>query len=370
MQKKKLHVVCIDKNEEVIKLISQKKIPFKEEGLDILIKKQKNYKIDFSSNLKEITNSKFIIVTLGTPIDEYLNPDLKNFKKVISSFSRYLNNKQILIFRSTLAPGTTRYFLNFFRKKKLKLGISFCPERISQGFGLSELESLPQIISYDSKKTKIQVTKIFKKITNKIIYGSFEEAEVSKLFCNTWRYYKFAVANEFYKISMNNNLSFRNIRNLMIYEYPRAADFPKSGFTAGPCLLKDTMQLASFDKNYSRFAHSAMIINEDLPDFIVSDFKKKYSLQKKNVLILGMAFKPNNDDKRVSLAFKLRNILEKEDLNLFCHDPYIKEYKLKNFNILLKKIDIIFVGCPHTVYRKLKFSKKIKLVDCWNFFKK
>jgi UDP-N-acetyl-D-mannosaminuronic acid dehydrogenase len=154
----------------------------------------------------------------------------------------------------------------------------------------------------------------------------------------------------------------------MMYEYPRALDFPNSGFAAGPCLLKDTMQLASFDKNYSRFAHTAMIVNEDLPNFIVSRIKQELNLKNKKVLILGMAFKPNNDDERSSLAFKLKKILEIEVKTLFCHDPYINKFSNVNLNKILKIVDIIFIGCPHHQYKNLKIDKKIKLVDCWNFF--
>ena len=59
----------------------------------------------------------------------------------------------------------------------------------------------------------------------------------------------------------------------MIYKYDRAKDFPKSGFAAGPCLLKDTMQLSAYSRQLFTFGHSAMLVNETLPEFLISDLK-------------------------------------------------------------------------------------------------
>ena len=71
------------------------------------------------------------------------------------------------------------------------------------------------------------------------------------MFTNNWRYLKFAAANQFYMIANNNGLDFERIRSALSESYPRASDFPRAGFAAGPCLLKDTMQLAAFNDNNS-----------------------------------------------------------------------------------------------------------------------
>ena len=97
-----------------------------------------------------------------------------------------------------------------------------------------------------------------------------EEAELAKLFTNAWRYIKFAAANQFYMIANDRGLDFERIRQGLAQDYPRAADLPGAGFAAGPCLFKDTMQLAAFNDNNFALGHAAMLVNEGLPLYLVT----------------------------------------------------------------------------------------------------
>ena len=137
-----------------------------------------------------------------------------------------------------------------------------------------------------------------------------EEAELAKLFTNTWRYIKFAAANQFYVMANDHGLDFERIRKALAHDYPRAADMPGAGFAAGPCLFKDTMQLAAFTDNSFVLGHSAMLVNEGLPLYLVSRLEKRHDLANSAVGILGMAFKGESDDIRSSLSYKLKRILE------------------------------------------------------------
>ena len=105
-----------------------------------------------------------------------------------------------------------------------------------------------------------------------------EEAELAKLFTNTWRYIKFAAANQFYMMANDRGLDFERIRQGIALDYPRAADLPGAGFAAGPCLLKDTMQLAAFSDNTFALGHSAMLVNEGLPLYLVSRLEESMPL--------------------------------------------------------------------------------------------
>src|SRR5205814_6491930 len=114
-----------------------------------------------------------------------------------------------------------------------------------------------------------EAAKLFKTLAKKVITVAPIEAELAKLFTNTWRYINFAISNQFYMIAASHGIDFYNVYKPMVDDYPRLKSFARAGLAAGPCLFKDAMQLSSFSNNSFFLGHAAMLINEGLPDFIV-----------------------------------------------------------------------------------------------------
>ena len=239
---------------------------------------------------------------------------------------------------------------------------------MAEGLALEEISSLPQLVSGTSDQAVKRASALFSKLNTKILELSPLEAELAKLFTNSWRYIQFATANQFYMLAQEHGLDFYKIYNAMRWEYPRTQGFPKAGFAAGPCLFKDTMQLASFSDNRFFLGHSAMLINEGLPQFIVNDLKEKVELGDKTVGVLGMAFKGNIDDARSSLSYKLKKVLEFQSREVLCTDPYVRDEALKPLEEVVERSDILILGAPHRVYKELKFPEDKIVVDIWNFF--
>ena len=206
---------------------------------------------------------------------------------------------------------------------------------------------MPQIISGSKNKNFILVSQLFKKISSKIIYTGVTEAELIKLFSNANRYINFAIANQFYLICKDNNVNYSTVRKIMRDGYERNTNLAKAGFTAGPCLLKDTMQLSSFYKKQFNIGYEAMKINEGIPKYILKEVLKIKNIKKKVILILGMSFKAETDDIRDSLSIVLVNILKKKKLNVLTSDEYYKNKKNEKKDFLIKKSDVIIIGAPH-----------------------
>ena len=202
-------------------------------------------------------------------------------------------------------------------------------------------------------------------ITPKIIITSVLEAELIKLFSNANRYINFSIANQFYMICKENNLNFSRVRKIMRHGYERNLNLPIAGFAAGPCLLKDTMQLSSFYKNKFSLGHTAMNINENIPKFLVDDLKKKINIKNKVIGILGLTFKAETDDIRDSLSIKLLQYLKKLKLKTLQSDEYYKNKNNVNKESLIKNSDIIIIAAPHKIYTKIKFPKNKIVVDIW-----
>ena len=236
---------------------------------------------------------------------------------------------------------------------------------------MEELRNFPQIIGSFDDISYQEAKELFISFTNDIILLEPKEAELAKLFTNVWRYIQFSISNQFYQIATQYNLDYYKIFDAVTYNYPRTKDLPRAGFAAGPCLFKDTMQLAAYSNNNFFLGHAAMLINEGLPNFIVQRLKDKNLLKDKIVGILGMAFKGDIDDLRESLSYKLKKILEFESKQVLCTDPFVKDDNLVSLDEAVNNSDIIILGAPHSQYKEMDidFSKKI-IIDVWNFFGK
>ena len=369
LSSKGYNVILIDKNKENIKKINHGIMPFIEEGCAKLLKKMiSKRKIFATLDLNEVKKCKYIIVCLGTPINKKFEPNLKNFISFFYSLKKYLNRNHIVIIRSSIYPGICNKVFNIIESYCKNL--SYCPERIAQGKSLKELPKISQIVSGKNTKSILESGKIFKKICKKIIYTKIVEAELIKLFSNAYRFINFSISNQFYMMCKNQGLDFFKIRNLMRDNYKRNANIPPAGFTAGPCLLKDTMQLSSFYNHKFSLLHSAKSINENLPIFIIKKLSEKYDLRKKTVGILGLSFKAENDDIRDSLSIKLLNYLKSKKIRTLQSDEYYKDKNNIDKNLLVKKSDIIIVSTPHKAYKNLKINKKKVLIDIWGLVEK
>jgi UDP-N-acetyl-D-mannosaminuronic acid dehydrogenase len=359
-------VVSFDTNDVSVEFVNQGKTPFFEIGLDELLNQELGLKrFVASSDIRVIERAQVVIVVIGTPVDEHLNPDPTSIRKVLESLLPYLNDGQLLVLRSTIYPGVTRMVEDYLSKVGKTIDVVFCPERIAEGHALEELKSLPQIIGSRSERAGARAEQLFRRLSSTIIHVSPEEAELAKLFTNTWRYIKFAAANQLFMMANDYGIDFERVRKAIVEEYPRASDMPGPGFAAGPCLFKDTMQLAAFNSNQFTLGHSSMMVNEGLPLYLVSRAALRFDLGIMTIGVLGMSFKGESDDTRSSLAYKLKHVLEFRSKSVICADNNVTTDKsLVSESDLLEKADLIFIGAPHKRYKTLLTSKPI--IDVWN----
>ena len=361
---KNFKVDLVDLNLKHLKLINKGKSPFMEIGAEKLLKKNlKKNKIITSQNLDSLIYSKYIIVCIGTPIGKNLKPKLTDFINFFKKLKKFIHKNHVIIIRSSIYPGIIDKLEKLLEQRNKN--IIYCPERIVQGQALIELKKLPQIIASNKKENLIHAKYLFNKITSKIITTSVAEAELIKLFSNSNRYINFSIANQFFLMCQSMNLNFSRVRRIMQDGYERNLNLPKAGFTAGPCLLKDTMQLSSFFKRKFYLGHAAMQINESIPNFIIKELNKIKNIKKKIIGVLGLAFKPENDDIRDSLSIKLLKLLKKNKFKTLQSDEYVQDKRNVSKEYLIKKAHVIIIGAPHKRYRKISFPKKIKLINVW-----
>jgi UDP-N-acetyl-D-mannosaminuronic acid dehydrogenase len=357
-------VTLYDINEAAVSTVNEARMPFDEEGADALLAEVVGAgRLSATTDPASVSTAENLIVVVGTPVDEHLNPDLGVVPRALERCAEHLVPGQLVILRSTVYPGVTALTEKMLRNKGIEVDLAFCPERIAEGKALTELFDLPQIVAARSPEVSQRAEKLFRNLTEQIVAVAPEEAELAKLFTNTWRYIKFATANQFWMMANDYGLDYSRIRHAITFDYPRAADVPMPGFAAGPCLLKDTMQLAAFNQNNFVLGHAAMLINEGLPNYLVSKVEDRFDISEMTVGVLGMAFKAGSDDSRESLAYKLRKILTMKAKSVICTDPNIADDRFAPLDEVLAKADILIIATPHAEYADL--DTELPLIDMW-----
>jgi UDP-N-acetyl-D-mannosaminuronic acid dehydrogenase len=359
-------VLVYDVSESAVRLVNDGVLPFDEPGAgDKLKSAAASGQLRASTDPAVVAQARNVVVVIGTPVDEHLNPDPQAIPRALEACVPYLRDGQLLVLRSTVFPGVTGLVEQLLAERGLAVDVAFCPERIAEGKAMTELFDLPQIVSGRDQRVRDRAGELFGILTAQIVELEPEEAELAKLFTNTWRYIKFAAVNQFFMIADSRGLDFERIRKGLAQDYPRAADMPGAGFAAGPCLCQATMQLAAFNDNNFALGHAAMLVNEGLPLYVVSQLAARHDLAGLTVGILGASFKASSDDIRSSLAYKLKRILSFKARRVLMTDPYVTvDPDLVPLEQVLAEADVLIVATPHPEYRGIVTDKPV--ADVWN----
>jgi UDP-N-acetyl-D-mannosaminuronic acid dehydrogenase len=362
--------VAFDIDGTAVDTVNSGMVPFLESGAEPVLRRALDAGLfRATTDPSVIAGVDVVVVVIGTPVDDHMNPDPNAVVSAIRDCIPFMDASQLVVLRSTVYPGVTRRVESLLEQAGLAMDVAFCPERIVEGQAMAELRALPQIVGARTDSGAARAGALFEALGVATIRVLPEEAELAKLFTNTWRYIKFAAANQFWLMANEAGLDFARIREAITFEYPRAADLPGAGFAAGPCLFKDTMQLAAFTNNNFLLGHSAMMVNEGQPMYVVDRISARHSLPETTVGILGMAFKAGSDDTRSSLSYKLKRILRFKAKAVLTTDPYVTtDPGLLPLADVLERSDVLIIGAPHPEYRDIVTDKPV--VDVWNLLGK
>jgi UDP-N-acetyl-D-mannosaminuronic acid dehydrogenase len=368
-------VYGIDVNESANRLIMEGKLPFIElGGQEYLEDALKKGKLVMTQDTSKIALSDIVIITLGTPVDENLNPRISTLTQMVSDNASFFRKGQLIILRSTVFPGATELVRKLLEEKTgfvvgKSIFLVYAPERVMQGRAIEELETLPQIIgASDDKSYELAEEFFLSFLQDRCFKLTFVEAEIGKLITNMARYVEFALANEFYLIAESFGANIHKIIDACNYNYPRL-HVPNPGpNVGGPCLYKDGWFLVERFP-FNELISSAFRINEAMPMHIVAKLEKSPHIKK--VTILGLTYKAGSDDIRNSLSFKLKKQLERSRYELVLVDPYLERYKNMEG---MKGSDAVILMTPHKEFSALGEimdlvdNEDCLYVDIWGFW--
>jgi UDP-N-acetyl-D-mannosaminuronic acid dehydrogenase len=363
-----LRVNVNDLSRRTLDILAAGRLPFMEDGAEpVLARALADKRLVFTDKPRDVSIRGPVIITIGTPVDEFFNPVRKVVQDCIDSLLPRLVDGQLIILRSTVFPGTTDWLASYLDEQGRRLKVAFCPERVVQGNGLAELRGMPQIVSGKTEEAADEAAALFERIAPEIVRLSPMEAEFAKLFANAYRYIEFATTNEFYLIAKAAGVDYHRVLQGMKHNYARLKSIPRPGYAAGPCLVKDTMQLSAFASNQFGLGHAALLINEGLVLRTVEDIKRRFDLPNTRVGLLGMAFKADSDDVRASLSYKFKKVLAGHARAVLTTDPFVSpaaDPDLKPLNEVVAGSDLLILCAPHAAYKTADFKGK-PVYDIW-----
>jgi len=364
----------IDNNPTAIAALREGRLPFREEGGQEALDAHLGSRFFAGEDLSAVSQVETIVITLGTPVDDFNNPIFLPIENLLRALLPHLRKGQLLVLRSTVSPGATEHLARLIeRTSSFKVGqdlfLAFCPERIAEGKSFAELPEVPQIVGGIDTASGDRAAAFFRLVTPTIMRVDSRSAELSKLFCNMYRYIDFAISNEFMMIAAQHGREIYPILEAVNTGYKRGG-IKAPGLTGGPCLYKDGFFLTG-KIPYNELIAGAWKIHETVPAYLVEQVRALgKQIDGGKAAILGLAFKKNIDDTRNSLAFKLRKILLAEGAEVHVHDPLIASEPLEE---ALRDADMVFLAMNHDIYAEAgiellrRYARADAVVcDIWN----
>ncbi len=347
----------------------------------------------FTHQKDNLKDCNIFFLTIPTPINNKNIPDLNLIRKATKLVSRYLKKNDIVVYESTVYPGTTEEIcvpiLEKFSNLKYNKDFfcSYSPERINPGDKKNTIDNIVKLVSSSSKKSLKKISDIYQSILKAKVFNcsSLKVAEAAKIIENTQRDLNISLMNEFsvicrkLKIDVNEVLDAASTKWNFINFRP--------GLVGGHCIGVDPYYLTYKAKKIGinpKVILAGRKVNDGMVNYFSNYFlrklKNKCKKKKFKILILGATFKENISDIRNSKILEIGRILKKKRCKVYFFDPNVKKLP-KNLALISKpKInyyDGIIIGVKHKKFKELGIikiksfaNKKSHLIfDLQNLFK-
>ncbi len=372
--------IGVDRNEELLATVRCGKMPFREDDDGALQDAIASGTLSVTRDHGALREADVIFITVGTALNTEQRVDYGPLYAVLGQLAPVLHPVQLVIVRSTVAPGTLEKVVKAYIESHtdLRVGtdvlLASVPERIAAGRALTELQTLPEIVGgLDPAATEVAAEVMRTLNAEKIVHHTDPvSAELAKLFTNVYRYVTFAIANEFALLAEHHGRDARDIIHMINEGYPRGG-IPLPGPCGGPCLAKDGYLLVE-ELSFPDFILTAWKLNESIPAYMIGRLRQELRTRGKaigdvTVGVLGMAFKADYDDLRQSPALRIIELLRREGTNVAAHDPF---HDTPDVETVVAGADAVILATNHSAYRTLRPAELLKstkadciFVDCW-----
>ena len=324
------------------------------------LKKKKNYQNHISNNSSILIDCNIYLVCVPTPVNNKKQPNLKFLKSACLELSKYIKNKDIIVFESTVYPGVTKKFcLPLLRKnnKNKFFSIGYAPERLSPGDS-KKIYNISKIVAAENKVIGNEIKNFYKNFVKDVhLVKNIEVAELAKNFENCQRDLNISLMNNLYMLCEKIDINPYDVINACKTKWNFGNYYP--GLVGGHCISVDPYYLIEFGKKNNfdlKTLQTSRKVNEkfifEVENKIKKFFMKNNITKKEDIMFVGGTYKKNIDDFRNSGALKIYKNLSKYYKKSILYDPY----KIKKNDKLKKEYKAVIILVFHD---KIKKNKKV-----------
>jgi len=381
------NVIGVDTDSRVIELINSGRSPISEPNLETLIRKHIGTgRFSVTGNGKEATTkAAVIIIVVPTLLDRRNRPDYSAVEKACHEIGRGLKPGCLVVFESTVSPGTTETLVketiekNSGFKAGLQFGLAYSPIRATAGRALQDIVNYPRVIAaIDSRSLEVACTVLSVIIRSGFIkVRDFKTAETTKLCENTYRDINIALSNELAMFCEHLGVDFDEIR-VAANSQPYCHLHVPGAWVGGQCIPQNPLFLIDVAEDLGtplRIATLARKINDQMPPHtirLVIDALRtcRKNIKRAKVAILGVSYRANVKEIKFSPVKEVIEMLQKRGAKVTVFDPYFTPEELKKFGYVSARtaertvdgVDCILVTVGHDEFKRLKLDSLVRFV--------
>ena len=364
-------VICVDNDAEKIAMLKKLKMPFYENNLSRLVKKNvKAKRLFFTDSIQEgVRKSLVIFICVGTPPKSGGEADLSYIESVASKIAENMSSYRLIVEKSTVPVETGKWIEHTIRinnKKGIKFDVASNPEFLKEGTAIDDFMHPDRIvIGCQTKKAKDIFIKLYKPIKAEIVATDIKSAELIKHASNSFLATKISFINSIANICEKTGADIEKVSYGIGLDKRIGRDFLKSGIGYGGfCFPKDMDAFIHISEKVGYdfgILKAVRKVNEEQKTLFIKKIEKElWILKDKLIGILGLAFKPNTDDMRFAPSIDIINSLIQSGARIKAYDPQAME-KAKT---IFKGVE--FVKDPYEVARH---SDALLILTEWDEFK-
>ena len=371
-----MHVMCVDKDAEVIDKLNSGEIPFYEPGLEELVARNvKNGRLSFTTDLRvAVERSLVIFIGVGTPDDGTGKPDLSQVEGVAKELAHIIDDYKVIVIKSTVPLGTNRRVKEMVQanlKKGLKVDIVSNPEFLREGSAIEDFMRPNRVVlGSDSQKALAIVKDIYRAlylIETPFVMTNLETAELIKYASNSFLATKISFINEVAAICEKVGADVHHVARAMGLDKRIGPKFLHAGpGYGGSCFPKDTLAFAHLGRSLGSpvsIVEAVISVNREHRGRMINKIEVALgSLEGKIIGILGLTFKPNTSDVRESPAIDIVQTLLKKGSKIKAYDPAgMSEFK--------KVVENEELSYGNNAYEVAEGADALVLLTEWNEFR-